>query len=128
MKKFRVWDQTVNKYDSQIYNIGEQFGHPSCGDWIAEMGTGLKDGKGKEIFQGDIVQWSDYQGWEDGRTFYGIYVVEWDEEKAGFILSDPFESYKWPIDDTDFDHVIGNIHENPKMLPTEPSDEMVELG
>lgn len=89
--------------------------------------TGLSDKDGKEIYEGDILSWSEYQGWEDGRTFHGIYVVEWNEDKCGFVLSDPYENQDWPIDDTNFDMVIGNIYGNPNLLPKEPSGDMVEL-
>lgn len=53
--KFRVWDFTVKRFDPQIYQAGEQFGHPSSSDWIAQQYTGIMDSYGKEICQGDIV-------------------------------------------------------------------------
>ena len=41
--KFRVWDFTIKRFDTEIYQAGEQFGHPSSCDWIAQQYTGLTD-------------------------------------------------------------------------------------
>lgn len=68
--------------------------------------TALYDKNGKRIFEGDIVV---YRGDEYG-------VIEYDAEIARFCVT--FDTWS-----TDFDHlygkeleIIGNIHDNPKLL------------
>jgi len=54
--KFRVWDFTIKRFDTQIYQVGEQFGHPSSCDWIAQQYTGLTDSNDNPIYEGDILK------------------------------------------------------------------------
>lgn len=88
--------------------------------WVVE-----KDGE--IIYEGDILLWSEYQGWEDGRTFYGIYVVQWDDNEQKFRLLDPFSGDYWDAYDTAFDEVIGNIYENPNLLPPDEKEKDAKL-
>ena len=131
--KFRVWyrdhDFQTETYkmvysdncskDSLFYEFFERFCHDED---KAMQYTGLKDKNSREIYEGDILEWSDYQGWEDGRTFYGIFVVEWSEDKLRYVLHEPFNNEYLDLDDTDFDHILGNIYENPNLLPHEEDD------
>ena len=63
--------------------------------------TGLKDKNGKEIYEGDIVEYETFD------TIIG--VVEW---CAGSYLLNGEEMYL----DKDIYKIIGNIYENPELL------------
>ncbi len=62
--------------------------------------TGLKDNNDKEIYEGDILK-----GYNCGR------IVEW--EGIGW---NPFEDDVIDAEDSVRYEIIGNIHENPKLL------------
>lgn len=75
--------------------------------------TGLKDAKGKRIFEGDIIESNDSR-----------YVIQYDEEEAKVVaaheklllLTRGFNQQwinKWKK------VIIGNIHENPELIKTE---------
>ena len=74
--------------------------------------TGLKDKDGKEIYEGDILEFS--KG--------GIMYVEWNDDFKMFVLVDPREkkaSLNICIYATEHIKVIGNIFENKELLKTE---------
>ena len=68
--------------------------------------TGLKDKNGKEIFEGDIVDWPNYEGVQ-------LYIVEFKEGRFGLNLSRGGFGLTNPIcSDCE---VIGNKFENPEL-------------
>lgn len=104
--------------------------------------TGMTDCEGREIFEGDIIRWADhsdyngyldslenpeeYEGWDfSGLWKYGtVYYAAncdypsfdldgWDEDECNG-LSSLAASGEWHYE------VIGNIHDNPDMLPDAP--------
>ena len=113
--KFRVWDFTIKRFDTQIYQVGEQFGHPSSCDWIAQQYTGLTDSNDKEIYEGDILKIHyDVGGDVIGQVLYeadeGGYIFQW--ERKG-----PNQHHINLNCDVAFESVIvGNILENPELL------------
>ncbi len=84
--------------------------------YVIQQYTGLKDKEGREIYEGDIVSWSENQGWEDGRTFTGFYEVKWNENTLRFDFYEIHGNVWWELADTQFDCVVGNIFENPELL------------
>lgn len=125
--KFRAWDTHCNRMRyEEDYAVVPDTGKPhwihdqeliqgEAAQLILMQCTGLKDVKGKLIYEGDILRWVSYEGFEVG-YIKGIYVVKWNDE--GFYeLHDPFSDEYWPINDTEFDNIIGNIYEHIHLLP-----------
>jgi uncharacterized phage protein (TIGR01671 family) len=113
--KFRVWDFTIKRFDTEIYQAGEQFGHPSSCDWIAQQYTGLTDSNDKEIYEGDILKIHyDVGGDVIGQVLYeadeGGYIFQW--ERKG-----PNQHHINLNCDVAFESVIvGNIFEHSELL------------
>ena len=73
-----------------------------------EMSTGLKDKNGKEIFEGDIIEFD----------FVGKVrlVVKWAKDIPMLIGDGEFEKILHENSARKVMEVIGNIHENPELL------------
>lgn len=128
MIKFRAWDKVFKEMvqvnalvlDEQVVKVTYKNGNVAKDDmkeYELMQSTGLKDKNGKEIFEGDIV---DYKGREAVVKWHGSYasfiyrfvdglqerVSEWDPL---FLACYHFE-------------VIGNIYENPELLEDKEVD------
>lgn len=115
--KFRCWDERLGLTEVvsiDFFRKKIKINHWEYGDSnffpldevVLMQSTGLKDKNGVEIFEGDVVEWLEHRG-----------VVE-------FVLNNQqtmiigASGYITDLDySTDFNtEVIGNIHENPKIL------------
>lgn len=123
--KFRAWD----KLDKEIYEVEEINWFNGEFDYIGDgitfkrdaedvelmQSTGLFDKNGKEIFEGDIV---DYKGRKA--------VIKWHGSYASFIYRFVDElnkrSAEWYLLYLAYlkCEVIGNIYENPELLEIKP--------
>lgn len=130
--KYRVWDNENKSYNDpysyayyaltqdgglDFYCHGDHMDEADPDVYFIEQYTGVKDKNGEEIYEGDIVR---INGWWDAEGPAGydknLCVVEWDEEKTGFV---PFNNYD--CDCGVYHHaedceVIGNIHKNPELV------------
>lgn len=74
--------------------------------------TGLTDKNGQKIFEGDIISGL-------GNT----YVCRWDEGNVEFTVFDGKESFGLAYTAYPCMEVVGNIHDNPKLLEVSDVDE-----
>lgn len=126
--KFRAWDKRFSEFmedffvseDGKIYKKSTDTGYgiaisrETSDEVILMQSTGLKDKNGKEIFEGDIV---DYKGREA--------VIKWHGSYASFIYRfvDGLQERvsEWEPLFLAYYHfeIIGNIYENPELSEEE---------
>lgn len=113
--KFRAWDSERKTYDHEeillapngdlLASRWQELCEPES-EYIIEQCTGLKDRDGKEIYEGDILQY-----------FGATLVAEYHDEAFWGVIYDTKEA--WNIRKfigVSGARVIGNIHENPELL------------
>ena len=92
-----------------------------AGDWIVNndlhlmQSTGLKDKNGKEIFEGDVVQFEDCSEASDF-LYINTGIIEWCQ--GGFHVTNRDSVLMEDLLDGEFLDVIiiGNVYENPELL------------
>ena len=89
--------------------------HPRDENIILMQSTGLKDKNGKEIFEGDIVQFEDYYEVSDS-LYINKGIIEWCQ--GGFHVTNRDSVLMEDLLDGDSLDVtiIGNIYENKELL------------
>lgn len=129
--KFRVWlknDKEMIEVDEihwdrgELDFIGDGITFLRWADKVVLMqSTGLFDKNGQEIFEGDIIDTTDYEG---GLSSVGNPFVKVERDKYGFVVIGDFPGS--PITLKEFEHgrkfagvevtIAGNIYENPELL------------
>lgn len=131
--KFRAWDKTHKKIglidaDMQdgLFQSVKIFDEDED-DWqesdrfVLMQSTGIKDKNGTEIFEGDIIDTTDYEG---GLSSVGNPFVKIERDKYGFVVTGDFPDS--PITIKEFEAgrkfagvkvtIVGNIYENPELV------------
>ena len=132
--KFRAWDVLAEEMINEILMISfvrkEIIGKFSDGstsvplkfedkrngeDVVLMQSTGLKDKNGKEIFEGDIVQFEDCYT-ETDFLYVNTGIVEWSQ--GSFTITNRDSVEMGDLLDGEFLDVtiIGNVYENPELL------------
>lgn len=130
--KFRIWIKDEKRYydesDEESYMIvpngnvtytseayeedGVWFNDTTSAtnDVIVEQYTGLKDKNGKEIYEGDVVEYTTCYYGNEKRHRKVVEWKEWDSDDFG----EPHNiGYR---DLSEYMEVIGNVHENADLL------------
>lgn len=117
--KFRFYDKTLKEFITDIdleYILREL---PNEGPWenlkdlIPNQYTGLKDKNGKKIYEGDILR-SRYKDYDSIRTTIYTDLVEYIFQEVGSNIH--YTGFRLRFD-SDECEIIGNIYENPELIP-----------
>ena len=111
--KFRCWYEESEhiEYDIQNSISGCLSDHTNLMQY-----TGLKDKNGVEIYEGDILDWGEFDAECEGERA----VIEWNDKNAGWMMQcytiyggEGYSMLEYLYPDPE---VIGNIYENPELL------------
>ena len=87
-------------------------------DGVFMQYTGLKDKNGVEIYKGDILRYESIFEDEESRDNPDIYEVEWRGHGWFAVWTGNYASKADGLNDCEKDMVvIGNIYENPELIP-----------
>ena len=117
---FRVWNKKTKVWQEKDFHlIGEVMllqGFPiaQLEDLEINQYTGLKDKNGKEIYEGDILQFR--KKTQIGEVIHN-WIVIWDEEHARFRtkMGEETNSVFEQVVRCGNHFVVGNIYENPEL-------------
>jgi uncharacterized phage protein (TIGR01671 family) len=139
--KFRVWDSKNKRFLKSTNKIKitldgkptykQRYSSPVKTDWVPQQFTGLKDRRGREIYEGDIIlqAWkSEFGNMEHKYSVrFGEYVDVQARGNIGFYTSCMTQLTNQTLEaggnlftqEKNTREVIGNIFENPNLLESE---------
>lgn len=112
--KFRGWDKEDQAMVYKINSLRLFDGELKPDEYILMQFTGLHDSRGKEIYEGDILQGYD---WNDDYSAQNVPAYKYDistalESSCGCCT----KVYGWVIKDPSEEKIIGNVFESPELL------------
>lgn len=124
--KYRMWNEIISRlhsvdglyFDREVVQYKDEVGVSrfiKFKNTILMQSTGLYDENGKEIFEGDIVQFEDYYI-ESDLPYINRGIVEWSQGQ--FTITNRASVEMEDLLDGEFLDltIIGNIYENPELL------------
>ena len=120
-KTFKMvnWFEQFFSDMSSVTGWGSDFPDKDCKEVFLMQYTGLKDKNGKEIYEGDILDWG---FWHKGDGERGVveFMKSWSSFALNFFSKHGGEGsdflYKWIKQHKEHIAVIGNIYENKELL------------
>lgn len=131
--KFRAWEEDVKFMNDCVlitklsektfFQVSEGFGWKDVPEKHVMQYTGLKDGNGKDIYEGDIVERVEDTPFrsEDGTLKYCSWMVEFKYDGWMFVDTpiSPATSYPAFYSNAKYMKIVGNIYQNPEFLEVE---------
>jgi uncharacterized phage protein (TIGR01671 family) len=113
--KFKAFD-IQNKRFMECDSLEGLFAHYENRSIELMQFTGLYDKNGKEIYEGDIVKWSNEMGFVVYHKEYGRFSVAWKTDLDNYLENGFHGTARLLKNEEDPLEIIGNIYENPGLL------------
>ena len=125
--KFRAWDTLAKQFvypdrgyqGHYVLTLNGQFQNLQNGsggdEYVVQQFTGLKDSKGVEIYEGDILQRRCSHS-----NYIFKYICEWSDKESAFMLRRNWDGIMEEfLPDFKSLEVVGNVFENSELLNNE---------
>jgi len=110
--RIKLWDKENKEMLPSFPLYKSNFFECDTGRYVLRFSTGLKDKKGIEIYEGDIIGYLSPSGFAIKNG--SLKIVKYDN--GGF---SPFAIPGWEINpEPEEIEIVGNIYENPKLIRT----------
>ena len=120
--KFRAWYMPFGKYGAKQEMVYSRASHILAlaemepEKYIPEQFTGLKDVNGKDIYEGDIINFFGANKKIKAKNEFGIIIYKADRYGAGFDSIIQNKEHGYGGINIAQDVVVGNVHMNPELL------------